>query len=150
MLVAALNLWLYRLTGCRDLCIGTLVANRQQPHSENLLGYFVNAVVLRTRVAPRMSFDDLLQQTRSVAQEAFAHQKSRPSPNWSRSLQGGGGEAISPYQVMVNYRRLVDEPEEASGVKFAHWSKSGDRAAEPEVAFTAAELSFEFRDWQLM
>ena len=48
VVVAALNLWLYRLTGCRDLCVGTLVANRQQPHSEDLIGYFVNAVVLRT------------------------------------------------------------------------------------------------------
>ena len=47
VVVAALNLWLYRLTGCRDLCVGTLVANRQQPHSEDLIGYFVNAVVLR-------------------------------------------------------------------------------------------------------
>ena len=145
VLVAALNLWLYRLTGCRDLCIGTLVANRQQPHSENLLGYFVNAVVLRTRVAPRMSFDDLLQQTRSVAQEAFAHQ-DLPIAELSRSLQGGGGEPISPYQVMVNYRRMVDETEEASGVRFAHWSNGGDRAADPEVALTAAELSLEFRE----
>ena len=145
VLVAALNLWLYRLTGCRDLCIGTLVANRQQPHTENLIGYFVNAVVLRTRVAPRMSFDDLLQQTRSVAQEAFAHQ-DLPIAELSRSLQGEGGEPISLYQVMVNYRRMVDESEEAAGVRFAHWSNGGDRAADPEVALTPAELSFEFRE----
>ncbi len=92
-----------------------------------------------------MSFDDLLQQTRSVAQEAFAHQ-DLPIAELSRSLQGEGGEPISLYQVMVNYRRMVDESEEAAGVRFAHWSNGGDRAADPEVALTPAELSFEFRE----
>ena len=143
VLVAALNLWLYRLTGCRDLCVGTLVANRQQPHSESLIGYFVNALVLRTRIARRMLFDNLLQQTRTVAQQAFAHQ-DLPIAELSRSLQGEGAEAISLYQVMVNYRRLADEPEQVAGVKFAHWSKLGDRATDPEVALTPADLSFEF------
>ena len=145
VLVAALDLWLYRLTGCRDLCVGTLVANRQQSHTENLIGYFVNAVVLRTRIAPRMSFDALLQQTRSVAQQAFAHQ-DLPIADLSCSLPDEGGEAIPLYQVMVNYRRLVEEPEEAAGLRFAHWSKGRDRAADPEVALTSAELSFEFRE----
>jgi acyl carrier protein len=145
VLVAALNFWLHRLTGCRDLCVGTLVANRQQPHTESLIGYFVNAVVLRTRVAPRMSFDDLLQQTRSVAQEAFAHQ-DLPIADLGRNLPGEGGEVIPLYQVMVNYRRLVEESEEAAGLRFAHWSKGRDRAEVPEVALTSAELTFEFRE----
>ncbi|MGZ8454869.1 MAG: condensation domain-containing protein, partial [Candidatus Binatia bacterium] len=137
--------WLHRLTGCRDLCVGTLVANRQQPHTESLIGYFVNAVVLRTRVAPRMSFVDLLQQTRSVAQEAFAHQ-DLPIAELSRILQRAGAEQTNLYPVMVNYRRLIDKPEDVAGLTFAHWSKGGDRAAAPEVALTSAELSFEFRE----
>ena len=145
VLVAALNLWLYRLTGCRDLCVGTLVANRQQLQTENLIGYFVNAVVLRTRVAPRMSFENLLQQTRSVAQEAFAHQ-DLPIADLGRNLPGEEGEVIPLYQVMVNYRRLVEETAEAAGLRFAPWSKDRDRAADPEVALTSAELSFEFRE----
>ncbi|MGZ9243515.1 MAG: condensation domain-containing protein, partial [Candidatus Binatia bacterium] len=145
VLFAALNLWLHRLTGCRDLCVGTLVANRQQPHTESLIGYFVNAVVLRTRVAPRMSFVDLLQQTRSVAQEAFAHQ-DLPIAELSRILQRAGAEQTNLYPVMVNYRRLIDKPEDVAGLTFAHWSKGGDRAAAPEVALTSAELSFEFRE----
>jgi non-ribosomal peptide synthetase component F len=145
VLVAALNFWLYRLTGCRDLCVGTLVANRQQPHTESLIGYFVNAVVLRVRVAPWMSFDDLLQQTRSVAQEAFAHQEL-PIAELSRILPRAGAEQTNLYPVMVNYRRLIDEPEDAAGLTFAHWSKGGDRAPAPDVALTSAELSFEFRE----
>ena len=146
VVVAALNLWLYRLTGCRDLCVGTLVANRQQPHSEDLIGYFVNAVVLRTRVATGMSFDDLVRRTQSVAQQAFAHQ-DLPIADLSRVLQPEAcGGRSDLYQVMVNYRRFIDEPEDVVGLTFAPWSKSGDRAAEPEVALTPAELSFEFRE----
>jgi non-ribosomal peptide synthetase component F len=123
-----------------------LVANRQQPHSENLIGYFVNAVVLRTRVATPMSFDDLLRRTQSVAQQAFAHQ-DLPIADLTRALQREGcAERAEVYQVMVNYRRLIDEPEDAAGLTFAHWSKSADRAAEPDVALTPAELSFEFRE----
>ena len=146
VLVAALNLWLYRLTGCRDLCLGTLVANRQQPYSERLIGYFVNAVVLRLRATARKSFNDLLQQTHTVAQDAFAHQ-DLPIAELSRILEKKGcTEQTILYQVMVNYRRLVDEPEDVAGLTFAHWSKGGDRAADPEVALTSAELSFEFRE----
>jgi acyl carrier protein len=144
VLVAGLNFWLYRLTGGRDLCVGTLVANRQQPHTESLIGYFVNAVVLRTRVAPRMSFDDLIQQTRFIAQQAFAHQ-DLPIAELSRILQREGEQPIL-YPVMVNYRRLIDEPQQAAGLTFAHWSKAGDRAADPDVALTSAELCFEFRE----
>jgi hypothetical protein len=144
VLIAGLNFWLYRLTGGRDLCVGTLVANRQQPHTESLIGYFVNAVVLRTCVAPRMSFDDLIQQTRFIAQQAFAHQ-DLPIAELSRILQREGEQPIL-YPVMVNYRRLIDEPQQAAGLTFAHWSKAGDRAADPDVALTSAELCFEFRE----
>ena len=146
VVVAALNLWLYRLTGCRDLCVGTLVANRQQPHTENLIGYFVNAVVLRTRIAKRMSFDDLLRLTQTVARQAFAHQ-DLPIAELSRILQPPGRALRSKlYQIMINYRRLIDEPEDVAGLTFAHWSINKDRAAEPEVALTPAELNFEFRE----
>src|SRR6185436_9485712 len=75
VLLAALDAWLWRLTGSRDIRIATLVANRSCPHTEALIGYLVNAVVLRAHIAPGMSFIDLLDQARATTLDAFAHQE---------------------------------------------------------------------------
>ena len=50
--VTALNILLYRYAGATDIRVGTLAANRGQPGTEGLIGYFVNALILRTKVSP--------------------------------------------------------------------------------------------------
>ena len=54
--LAALNFVLHSHTGEQDIRVGTLVANRRLRETENLIGYFVNAVVLRLRLKPDMNW----------------------------------------------------------------------------------------------
>jgi hypothetical protein len=145
VLLAALDAWLWRLTGSRDIRIATLVANRSRPRTEELIGYLVNAVVLRAHIAPRMSFIELLDQARATALGAFAHQ-DLPIEALARALHDKKNSSNrSLYQVMVNYRRFEFQSESVSGLTIASLGGT-DRATALDVAFTSADLSFDFRE----
>jgi amino acid adenylation domain-containing protein len=73
-MAAALYIFLHCYTGQRDLAIGAPIAGRSRPEVENLIGFFVNQLVLRNRLAGSMSFRELLRQVRSTTLDAFAHQ----------------------------------------------------------------------------
>jgi amino acid adenylation domain-containing protein len=65
---------LSRLTGQEDLVVGAPVAGRNRLETEDLIGFFVNMVVLRADVSGDPSFLELLGRVRQVTLEAFAHQ----------------------------------------------------------------------------
>ena len=73
-LFAAFNLLLYRHTGQTDVLVGTPVRARTRPEVEDLIGPFVNAVVLRTKISPTMTFSELLERVRDTTLDAFSNQ----------------------------------------------------------------------------
>ncbi|QQZ16711.1 amino acid adenylation domain-containing protein [Rhodococcus sp. 21391] len=70
---AALAVLLGRLSGETDLAVGTPVAGRGDAALDEMVGMFVNTVVLRTRVAPERSFTDLMAHVRETDLGAFGH-----------------------------------------------------------------------------
>ncbi|KKO60577.1 condensation domain-containing protein, partial [Mycolicibacterium obuense] len=68
--VAAL---LHRLGGGGDLVVGTPVAGRDDTVLSELIGLFVNTVVLRTDVSGNPTFTELLTRVRTADLAAFAH-----------------------------------------------------------------------------
>ena len=73
-LFAAFNLLLHRHSGQTDVLVGTPVRARTRPELEDIIGPFVNTVVLRTKMAPSMTFADLLDRVRDATLDAFSHQ----------------------------------------------------------------------------
>jgi hypothetical protein len=71
---AAFVALLHRFCRQEDICIGTPIANRRRPELENLIGYFANTLVLRTRVDPRARFVEIVRQVAEVARDAYLHQ----------------------------------------------------------------------------
>jgi amino acid adenylation domain-containing protein len=74
VLLAAFKTLLYRYTGQEDLLVGTPIRGRSQPEVENLIGFFVNALVLRTKPTGARSFRDFLGDVRTTVLDAFSHQ----------------------------------------------------------------------------
>ncbi|MBY8947246.1 amino acid adenylation domain-containing protein [Pseudomonas sp. SH10-3B] len=74
VLHSALNVLLHQQTGREDLLVGTDIANRHQQQTEDMVGFFVNQLVLRCRVTPQQTFSEQLSEARRVALDAFAHQ----------------------------------------------------------------------------
>ncbi|NET13338.1 MAG: amino acid adenylation domain-containing protein, partial [Okeania sp. SIO1H6] len=73
-LLAAFKILLYRYTQQKDIGVGTPIAGRNLAQTENLIGFFVNNLVLRTNLEGNPSFLELLSQVRQVALGAYAHQ----------------------------------------------------------------------------
>ncbi|WP_316522806.1 non-ribosomal peptide synthetase [Kitasatospora brasiliensis] len=65
---------LARHAGQWDLPIGTPVAGRDRAELENVVGFFLNSLVLRCALAPDLGFGEALERVRAVCQDAFAHQ----------------------------------------------------------------------------
>ncbi|WP_155292978.1 non-ribosomal peptide synthetase, partial [Rhodococcoides fascians] len=68
---SALALLLARLSGTRDIAIGTPIAGRGDAALDDLVGMFVGTLVLRTQVEPHASFRELLAATRRSDLAAF-------------------------------------------------------------------------------
>ncbi|QCX81895.1 Linear gramicidin synthase subunit B [Streptomyces sp. YIM 121038] len=73
-LVAAAQTYLARLSGGRDIAVGTVTSGRDRPEVQNLVGFFVNTLVLRSRVEPERGFPEFLDDVRQTVLDAFAHQ----------------------------------------------------------------------------
>ncbi len=73
-LLAAFKVLLYRYTQQDDIVVGSAIANRHHGQTENLIGFFLNILVLRTKVSGALTFRELLQRVREVALGAYEHQ----------------------------------------------------------------------------
>ena len=73
-LLTAFQVLLARYSGQDDIAVGTPIANRHYPGLENLMGPFINTLVLRTDLSGNATLREVLQQVRGVALEAYAYQ----------------------------------------------------------------------------
>jgi len=74
VLMAVFQVLLFRHTAETDLVIGTPIANRRKPELEDLIGLFVNTLVIRTNLSGDPAFRELLGRVREAALGAYAHQ----------------------------------------------------------------------------
>jgi leucyl/phenylalanyl-tRNA--protein transferase len=93
-MATAFGALLQRFSGQDDVCVGYPVANRHLPQIEDLIGFFVNMLVLRVRGDARQTFVALLEQVKESVLQAHANQDLpferlvetlRPSRNPSHS-----------------------------------------------------------------
>ncbi|WP_327373661.1 amino acid adenylation domain-containing protein [Streptomyces sp. NBC_01216] len=71
--LAAFALLMGRWTGADDLLVGVPVTTRSRAELSDLLGYFVNLLPLRVRLAPGTGFRELLAGLQDVAFDAFGY-----------------------------------------------------------------------------
>jgi acyl carrier protein len=73
-LLAAFQVLLGRLTGQEDVLVGTPVAGRSRTETENLIGCFVNTLVMRGDLSGNPTFREFLGRVRETALGAYDHQ----------------------------------------------------------------------------
>jgi amino acid adenylation domain-containing protein len=109
-LLAGFELLLHRYTGRDDVLVGVPVSGRDQADLEDVVGCFVNTLVMRSRLPAGMSLRELLRATRSTALDAFEH-RDLPFDLLVRELQPERQAGQMPFvAVLFN---LIDRPGDA-------------------------------------
>ncbi|WHZ27752.1 MAG: non-ribosomal peptide synthetase [Nitrospira sp.] len=75
VLYAVFATWLHRYTQESDVVIGSIVAGRRRRELEDMMGYCVNTVALRSELSEGMTGQELLKQVRRVVVDAYDHQE---------------------------------------------------------------------------
>ncbi|MGW6745928.1 amino acid adenylation domain-containing protein [Streptomyces sp. NPDC055025] len=73
--LAAFQLLLARYSGRRDVAVGVSLASRDQPELDQMIGMFLNTVVLRTDLSGDPSFVELLARVRDGQLDDFSNQE---------------------------------------------------------------------------
>ncbi|MFE5705856.1 amino acid adenylation domain-containing protein [Rhodococcus koreensis] len=103
---AALAAFLARMSGTGDIAVGTPVAGRGEAALDDVVGMFVNTVVLRTVVSDADRFSDLLDQVRDVDLGAYAHAEV-PFEKVVEALDPPRSTAHSPlFQVLLEFQNV--------------------------------------------
>jgi amino acid adenylation domain-containing protein len=114
--LAAFQFLLAQHCGAADIVVGTAVAGRDHPSLDRTIGFFVNTIVLRSRIRAPLTFASLLEQVRTAAMDAYAHQ-DLPFERLVAELAPDRQLAQTPlFQVMFTYDPIdVDDLEADDG-----------------------------------
>ncbi|MGH3616015.1 MAG: amino acid adenylation domain-containing protein, partial [Pseudonocardia sp.] len=116
-LTAAVALLLSRYSNQRDIAVGTVTSGRNRAELEKLVGFFVNTVVLRSRVQPSQPFGDFLGAVRETVLEAFAHDEV-PFDRLIEELRPERDSSRTPLvQAMVVLQQEMVPPREIAGLR---------------------------------
>ncbi|WP_064062527.1 non-ribosomal peptide synthetase, partial [Rhodococcus gordoniae] len=113
---AAFATVLARLSGTRDIAIGTPIAGRGERELDDLIGMFVNTLVFRSDVDPAQSFERLLEGTRETDLGAFAN-ADVPFERLVEVLNPVRSTARNPlFQVGLSFQNLARTQLELPGL----------------------------------
>ena len=100
--LAALDVVLARWSGQDELCVGVPSAGRHHADIEQLIGFFINTLVVRTELSGNPTFLELVGRVREGALGAYAHQ-AIPFEKLVEELKPVRDPSRSPlFQVLVN------------------------------------------------
>ena len=98
---ATFSVLLSRYSNETDIVVGSPIANREHAGIAELIGFFVNTLVLRSDLSENPSFSTLLNQSKAMLLDAYAHQQV-PFEKIVERLQPERNLSHSPlFQVML-------------------------------------------------
>ncbi len=117
-LLAAFEVLLYRHTNQEDVVVGASTAGRNRQSTDDLIGFFVNPVVIRSDLSGNPTFRQLLQRVRKTATEAYDHQ-DLPFEKLVEQLRLPPDPSRNPlFQTMFLFQELAAGALETPGLKW--------------------------------
>ena len=110
VMMSVFQILLHRITGERDVLVGTPIACRQRVEHQPMLGVLLNWIAFRSQLEPGMAFRNLLAQVRDELPEAYLRQCS-----YEALLSAAGSIPRDParnplLQVTLNYATYRELP----------------------------------------
>lgn len=118
-LTAALKVLLQRYSGQDDIIIGAPIANRHHEALEEMVGWFLNMLPLRTQLQDDPSFRDVLQRVKRTVSDGISN--AAYQFNWMlESIKAVRDSSVSPvFQVMINWQNMPQLSLEYEGLQIA-------------------------------
>ncbi|MET9701341.1 condensation domain-containing protein, partial [Streptomyces sp. NPDC006529] len=143
-LTAAVKTVFARWTGQQDIAVGTASAGRGQGEGngdlEQLIGFLVNTVVLRSHIEPDMPFRAVLDQVKETVLDAFAHEEV-PFERLVEALQPERDTSRTPLvQAMVVLQNAPGAHPSLGGVEVTDYRLERDTAL--------FDLTLEFEEYE--
>jgi len=115
-LLAAFQTLLWRYSNQDDLVVGSPIAGRNRQEIEDLIGFFINTLVLRTNLSGNPTFRALLGQVKETAVGAYAHQ-DLPFEKLVEELQPQRDLNRNPlFQVMFQFQNTAPPQPSLNGL----------------------------------
>ncbi|MEU7861241.1 non-ribosomal peptide synthase/polyketide synthase [Nonomuraea sp. NPDC049141] len=138
-LLAAFTVLLSRYSRQEDVVVGTPIANRGRPETQDLIGLFLNMLVLRTRLSGDPSFTELVGRVRALALAAYDHQ-TMPFERLVDALVPERDRSRTPlFQVLFSYSRSGGEELELGELDGERFDLEGT-AAKFDLTLTFVEI----------
>ncbi len=140
---------LYRYSGQQEITVGTAVAGRTRAELRDLIGFFVNMLVIHTSFEGHPSFRNLLERVREAAVEAYRFQEL-PLQKLVDELRRPGEEARPLFRAVFALHTPEGESLELGGTRLGT-SNIDTEAAKFDLILTLLDLpegirgSFGFR-----
>jgi Condensation domain len=140
VLVAALKTLLHRYLAQDDLRVATLVANRNRPGTEGLIGPLANTVILRTSLTGDPNPLEVMRRVRATTLAAYAHQ-DLPFEDLVESLERERSRSHLPLsEVMITLHNASLRPIISS--RTLTFEEANPGMPVPLVTITSADVIF--------
>ena len=138
-LLAAFQVLLYRYSGQEDIAVGVPIGGRHRSELKDLIGYFVNVLVLRGNLSGEPTFRQYLAQVRQRTQEAYAHQDV-PFAKVVEALASTRDPSRNPlFQVSLVKGTEPDERPQLEGLVVEDMDIRGPETVKFDLSFSVAE-----------
>ncbi|MEK4058482.1 MULTISPECIES: non-ribosomal peptide synthetase [unclassified Paenibacillus] len=127
-LLSAFKALLFRYTGQENLLIGTPVANRNHSETANLIGCFVNSLVIRSQLSAASTFRELVREIKHTCLNAFSNQEV-PFEKVLQELHVSRSAGVSPlFQAVFTLQNTPKQNLELPGLTLEYMNLHNDTA----------------------
>jgi non-ribosomal peptide synthetase component F len=139
LLLSVYHAMLGHLSGSADVTVGVPVSARTRPELDELVGYLVNTVVIRSRLAEGGTFTDLLDQTRAQVLDAMDH-RGAPFKWVVDEVNPARVTSANPlFQAAFDMERAEETPIRFPGLEVEQAALTGALAAKFDVTLHIEE-----------
>jgi amino acid adenylation domain-containing protein len=111
--LGVLNMLLHRYSGDDDILVGMPTSGRPESRFDDVIGYFINMIVIRSRISGQQSLADFLRDLQLTVADGLDN-ADYPFPALLNQLKAGHDLSKSPlFQVMYAYQNFI-QPDDLS------------------------------------
>ena len=138
-MLAVFQIVLHRMTGQREIRIGSPIANRNRREIEGVVGYFANTLVVRAQLGPATTFAHHLEAVKRSLAAAQSNQ-DLPFDRLVDELAPARGLGATPlFQILFSWHRRAAAPGATAGGLTIAPQPIADRTAKFDVVLHMAD-----------